>query len=81
VESGLKRIDEAHSTERRPGIEILAKDRFEPVNFSSGPQLGVPEIKVIVANGAGGGQNHLGNYLENSPDVHVMLQFGKRWFD
>jgi hypothetical protein len=81
VESGLKRIDEAHSTERRPGIEILTKDGFEPVNFSSGPQLGVPEIELVITNGASRRQDHFGGYLKNGPDLRVTLQFGECYLD
>jgi len=80
VESGLKWTDEANSAERGPRIEIFAEDGSEPVNFSSSPQLCVPEIKLMVTS-ASGGEDHLGGYLKNCPDLRVTLQFGKCYLD
>src|ERR1700686_5369505 len=81
VESGLKWIDEANSADCGPRIEILAEDGSEPVNFGGSPQLCVPEIKLVITDTAGSGQDHLGGYLKNGPDLRVTLQFGKGYLD
>jgi hypothetical protein len=75
VESGLKWIDEAHAAEQGPGIEVFAENGSEPVHLGGGPQLSVPEIELVITNGAGGCQDHFSGYLKNGPDLGVMLQF------
>ncbi len=75
MEPRLKWIDKAHSAERGPRVKILAEDGSQTVHCGGGPQLGVPEIELMVTNGAGGCQDHFGGHLENGPDLGVALQF------
>jgi hypothetical protein len=75
VEPRLKWIDKAHSAERGPRVKILAEDGSQAVHFGDGPQLGIPEIELVVTNGASRRQDHFGGHLENGPDLRVALQF------
>jgi hypothetical protein len=45
------------------------------MSFGGGPQLRIPEIELVIANSASGGQDHFGGHLKNSPDLDVALQF------
>jgi len=69
VEAGFEWIDEAHAAEHGARIEVFSENGCEPINFGGGPQLGVPEIELVITNGASGGQDHFGGHLKNRPDL------------
>jgi hypothetical protein len=77
VEARLEGIHEADSAQHGSGIEILTENGSKPIHFGSRPQLCVPKIKLMITDGAGGGQDHLGCYVENGPNMRLMLQFVK----
>jgi hypothetical protein len=71
VEARLKSIHETDSAQRGSGIEILTENGSQPIRFGSSPQLCVPKTKLMIIDGASGGQDHLGCYVENGPHLHM----------